>query len=522
MKKNQLKNSIIAGVLCTALTVPMFAQADNVQPVAIEEGIIAPINYRLSHWSEKYIDQLSREYDAGALFEGKDPEAVIEIEDFDYLVRHIIDENYNNMPDSLAREAVVHELIKIWAEKTGIDLKDIAVIEMIIYSDTHEIDSKYNRSVTLAYMKNIAIGKGSGIFDPKAYVTYGELAALICNTDKAIKEEIKSDEQNIMKDKFETRGSYEIKDDKVIFNFELVSHHTETKQLKFGSGQQFEITITDENGEEVYRYSDDKFFTMALLYKDINPGESIRWQDEWDMTNKEGDKLTSGKYSAKISIMAIVEEGDEKIDESQLTTVIDFTIGSTDEKGSRQEKSQTEYELTEEGIIKPELAEEIIKEITKKVINAISTKDSKTISEFVHPVKGVRFTPYTYVSLEDDVVFSKEEMENFFENQNVYQWGYYDGIGEKISLTPGEYYEKFIYSEDFINAEEIGYNEVLSSGNMIENQFKVYENAIVVEYYFPGFNPDYDGMDWKSLRLVFEEYEDGWKLTGIIHNQWTI
>ena len=39
----------------------------------------------------------------------------------------------------------------------------------------------------------------------------------------------------------------------------------------------------------------------------------------------------------------------------------------------------------------------------------------------------------------------------------------------------------------FLNAEEIGYNEVLSSGNMLENQFEVYDNAIVVEVLLPGF-----------------------------------
>jgi len=57
---------------------------------------------------------------------------------------------------------------------------------------------------------------------------------------------------------------------------------------------------------------------------------------------------------------------------------------------------------------------------------------------------------------------------------------------------------------------------------MIENQFEVYENPIIVEYYFPGFKAKFGGMDWKSLRLVFEKYKDNWKLRGIIHNQWTI
>lgn len=191
-------------------------------------------------------------------------------------------------------------------------------------------------------------------------------------------------------------------------------------------------------------------------------------------------------------------------------------------KDNGKNNTEIEYELTEKGIIKSEFAKKIIEEVSNELINAISIKDFKTVSKFTHPVKGVRFTPYTNVSLEQDIVFSREEIKDFFNNRNVYIWGYYDGIGDEISLTPSQYYEKFIYTENFVNAEDVGYNEVLSSGNMIENQFEIYDNAIVVEYYFPGFNPDYAGMDWESLRLVFEQYENDWKLVGIIHNQWTI
>lgn len=120
------------------------------------------------------------------------------------------------------------------------------------------------------------------------------------------------------------------------------------------------------------------------------------------------------------------------------------------------------------------------------------------------------------------MVFTKEDMKRFFDDTSQYLWGHYDGTGDEIRLTPSEYYGRFIYSEDFKNAPQVGYNEVLSFGNMLENQFEVYESPIVVEYYFPGFDPDYEGLDWKSLRLVFEQYEDDWKLVGIIYNQWTI
>jgi hypothetical protein len=57
---------------------------------------------------------------------------------------------------------------------------------------------------------------------------------------------------------------------------------------------------------------------------------------------------------------------------------------------------------------------------------------------------------------------------------------------------------------------------------MVENQFEVYEKAIIVEYYFSGIEPQYEGLDWQSLRLVFQENEGSWCLVGIIHNQWTI
>lgn len=184
--------------------------------------------------------------------------------------------------------------------------------------------------------------------------------------------------------------------------------------------------------------------------------------------------------------------------------------------------NEIEYELTDEGIIESESAEMIIEGISNELIYAISVKDFETVSGFTHPVEGIRFTPYTNVSLDNDIVFSQGEIENFFDDQDVYIWGIYDGIGDEISLTPNQYYDRFIYTSDFKNAEEIGYNEVLGMGNMIENQFEIYDNAIIVEYYFSGFNPDYEGMDWESLRLVFQQYQNDWSLVGIIHNQWII
>lgn len=476
----------------------------------------------VGHWAEVYVEILSENHGVENLFRNKDLNQPITVENFQELVRLVLAEDYNGRPAAVSREALVHELVTIWADITGQDLYRIPVIKMLIYEDTAEIKPEYYHSIVIAYMQGIARGKERGKFRPADELSYGELATMIYNTDLAIKRELKLKEQKASAGRFETRASYELKDGKVIFDFELVNNFPVAKELQFGSGQQFEVVITDERGEEVYRFSDGKFFTMALIYKTIQPGETLKWQDSWDLTNKDGEKVTAGEYQAEIIILANPVDGGEELDRSQLRTVIKFNLNEIVKTDILELSFGDNNQANEQGIISPELARELIEEITEELIQAIKNRDGEKIAEFVHPVKGVRFTPYTYVSLERDLVFSREAMKNFFADTDLYLWGYYDGIGSEIRLKPAEYYEEFIYSADFINAPEVGYNEVLSSGNMLENQFDVYDNPIIVEYYFPGFNPEYDGMDWRSLRLVFEEYEGNWKLTGIIHNQWTI
>lgn len=311
MKRN-LFTLFVVLLLMLSLSIPVFADSQLTKAV---------------HWAQKFIDELALEHDMDSVFKDKDLNAYINIEDFQKIVRLVIDEEYEGTPDSSLRESIVYEFTRLWAEKAGTDLDEIATIKMIIYIDTEKIDSKYNHAITVAYMKNIARGRGQGIFDPKTKTTYGELATLVYFTDKAIKAEIEASNPSIVAGKFETRASHEIKDNKVVFDFELFSHFAEPKELAFSSGQQFDVTITDESGKEVYRYSDGRFFTMAMVNKTINPGESIKWQDEWDMTDKDGVKLTLGNYKAVINILAMYDS-EEKIDDSELTTTIDFSLGS--------------------------------------------------------------------------------------------------------------------------------------------------------------------------------------------------
>lgn len=158
----------------------------------------------------------------------------------------------------------------------------------------------------------------------------------------------------------------------------------------------------------------------------------------------------------------------------------------------------------------------------KQVVEILKNKDLEKLAEFVHPIKGVRISPYSYVNIDNDIVFKSEDLKDKLSDEKVYNWGYYDGSGEPIDLTFNEYYDKFIYDEDFVNSEQFAVNELLKTGNSISNIEEVYPNAEFAEFHFSGFNSEYEGMDWVSLRLIFEKYNDGWMLVGIIHDQWTI
>lgn len=168
-----------------------------------------------------------------------------------------------------------------------------------------------------------------------------------------------------------------------------------------------------------------------------------------------------------------------------------------------------------------EYIKSVIEERSMDVLKAIKNYDIDKLANAIHPDKGVRFSPYGYVDIENNLVFTAEEVKKLADDPKQYLWGYYDGSGEPIILSFSDYHKRFIYDVDFVNAEQIGYNKILGHGNSLNNSFDVYKNSIIVEYHFSGFDPQYEGIDWRSLRLVFEKKDNIWYLVGIIHDEWT-
>lgn len=155
-----------------------------------------------------------------------------------------------------------------------------------------------------------------------------------------------------------------------------------------------------------------------------------------------------------------------------------------------------------------------------EAMNAISKMDMVSLSTYVHPRMGLRFSPYSFVR-DTDLVFTADQVAALPASSQVYHWGSNAGSDAPIDLSFPDYYKDFIYDVDFLNAPEMSLNHRLGGGSTIDNAREFYQASMVVEYYFPGFDSKYQGMDWRGLRLVFTEYNGAWFLVGIIHDEWT-
>lgn len=157
-----------------------------------------------------------------------------------------------------------------------------------------------------------------------------------------------------------------------------------------------------------------------------------------------------------------------------------------------------------------------------EVMELVKNNNMLDLSNYVHPTKGLRFTPYFHIDTQNDQVFTPQQVASLNQDTTVYNWGAFDGSGDPIDFKFNDYYDRFVYDEDYIVPHIIGNNTAIGVGNITDNIAIEYPNGEFVEFHFTGFDSQYDGMDWRSLRLVFEQNAGAWYLVGIVHGEWTI
>ncbi len=156
------------------------------------------------------------------------------------------------------------------------------------------------------------------------------------------------------------------------------------------------------------------------------------------------------------------------------------------------------------------------------VNRAIQRQDWTTLAAYVHPERGVTFTPYSTVDPASDLNFTADQIRNLAQDQTVYTWGFEDGRGDPIQMTALQYFERYVYDRDYTQVPQIGVDRIMTGGNALENLTEEYAGCRFVDFSFPSADPVNDGLDWSSLKLVFQPEAEHWYLVGIVHGEWTI
>lgn len=176
----------------------------------------------------------------------------------------------------------------------------------------------------------------------------------------------------------------------------------------------------------------------------------------------------------------------------------------------------------------PPKAPTSLAELAEVVRVAFTERDGETLARHAS-AHGVRFSPYAWVSPEEDVVLSPSELRSAFEDPKVRTWGTYDGRGDSIDLAFADYVKTFVTPDAFVpgnrvtsekhSAKNLGH---MGSGHTKSNVHETYPDATWIELYVPGRNPDFEGMDWVRLALVFVREGGTQKLRAVVHDEWTI
>ena len=164
---------------------------------------------------------------------------------------------------------------------------------------------------------------------------------------------------------------------------------------------------------------------------------------------------------------------------------------------------------------------DILLERSESALELLKAEDYAGLSALIHPEKGLTLTPFSTVSAEYDRTLSSQEVSVLSEDEETYVWGVMDGSGMPIRSTCDAYFDRFVFNADYTQAPEVGVDTVLMSGNALENVADAYPQARFVDYSFPGIDPEKNGYDWCSLKLVFEPWQNNWYLVGLVHSEWT-
>ncbi|SIS47685.1 BsuPI-related putative proteinase inhibitor [Salimicrobium flavidum] len=161
----------------------------------------------------------------------------------------------------------------------------------------------------------------------------GLVVLTACGTDEETETQANDSEQEqttdvaSLADNLTAESEVETENKKANISFSLTNEGEEAVELGFASGQQFDIHITDENGENVYTYSADRSFTQEQTTKELEAGGMMENAAMWE------ENVEPGEYEAIVSFPVDTING-EDVSDRDFESTTSFTIEASKESGN--------------------------------------------------------------------------------------------------------------------------------------------------------------------------------------------
>lgn len=254
------------------------------------------------HWAQAALEDLDQRYAVKDALGDFDLDQEIPALEMEKLLKAVFQEEINFSTSQ--RQEVVSRLIDLKAARNGINLNELLFIALVPFDDFQEISPEYTRNIMYAYSTGLIKGSCKDHFEPLRNISYGEAIVMTKRLVDAIQDGA-----------FYVKADVVRQENTITFNFSLVNNTDQNQTLTFPTAQLFDVVVSDTNGTEVYRYSENQLFAQTLTDRTIPPGESISTGLTWNLTDKQGQQVTPGRYTVELSF---VPEG------SPISAVISF------------------------------------------------------------------------------------------------------------------------------------------------------------------------------------------------------
>lgn len=164
--------------------------------------------------------------------------------------------------------------------------------------------------------------------------------------------------------------------------------------------------------------------------------------------------------------------------------------------------------------------EENLRKLNDEILSALKNKDYKKFAEFIHPEKGIRFSMYAFISVNEDKHFSKSDFIQYQPKKTVFTWGARDGSGELYKASLSQYLKDWVFVKDFTQSQ-YSLNTFQGGGNSLNNVKEIYPGTDFTENYLKSADKSNE-MDWHTLRFVFQQWDGQYYLIAVINDRWTI